>query len=152
MDSTFALLKPDTALQPSGFAIIEDILARGLRLTAMRQIVHPSPADVESFLSELKVANPEAYDRNFPHLCRGPLVALRFTGIDPVKTLRDLVGCTDPAAASPGTLRATYGKDTLASATAEGRGLRNAIHAADSPESVEREGSIWFPHWHLYGV
>jgi nucleoside-diphosphate kinase len=51
-----------------------------------------------------------------------------------VDHLRELVGTTDPADARPGTIRYMYGTDLR----------RNAVHAADSSESGEKELAIVF--------
>ncbi len=58
-----------------------------------------------------------------------------------IQKVRDLVGVTDPARAKPGTIRATYGESVR----------DNAIHASDSPESAEREISLWFRSTDLVG-
>ena len=51
-----------------------------------------------------------------------------------VPALRKLIGATDPAHASPGTVRALYG-----------RNLReNAVHASDSSERIEYEAGFYF--------
>ncbi|MDY6779244.1 MAG: nucleoside-diphosphate kinase, partial [Halobacteria archaeon] len=47
---------------------------------------------------------------------------------------RTMVGETDPKEATPGTIRGDYAVDIG----------RNCVHAADSPESAEREIGIYF--------
>ena len=51
-----------------------------------------------------------------------------------VKSLRKLVGATNPLKATPGTIRRCYGTDIQ----------RNAVHASDSTENAKREISIIF--------
>jgi len=51
-----------------------------------------------------------------------------------VKKLREVVGATDPAKATPGTIRARFGSSLT----------QNAVHASDSPERVEYESSVFF--------
>ena len=55
----------------------------------------------------------------------------------------DLVGNTDTAKASPGTIRA-MSDDTLDTAIKEKRGVRNIIHRSATPKDAEREIKIFF--------
>jgi nucleoside-diphosphate kinase len=55
-------------------------------------------------------------------------------GKNAIKIVRTLVGATNPAEASPGTIRGDFGMEVG----------RNVIHASDSPESAEREISLFF--------
>ena len=64
----------------------------------------------------------------------GLTVGLMLEAPDAVQALRRLVGATDPTESAPGTIRARYGK-----------GVReNAVHASDSPASVQLESAIFF--------
>jgi nucleoside-diphosphate kinase len=45
-----------------------------------------------------------------------------------------MIGATDPAEASPGTVRGDYALDIG----------RNCVHAADAPDTAEREIGIYF--------
>ena len=140
---TFALLKPDVAGGRKSREIIHDILDAGFRITSLRHIAKPASFEVDAHLADLKTRIPEAYHRNRGYLIQGPLTALVIEGEDAVAGLRALAGATDPTKAGPGTLRQKYGTDSIEDATFEGRGLRNAIHASDSPEAAEREIGIW---------
>jgi nucleoside diphosphate kinase len=59
-------------------------------------------------------------------------LALLYQGINTIKTIRELLGATDPKKAKYSSIRRFYGLDIL----------RNAVHASDSPESVIRERKI----------
>lgn len=59
-------------------------------------------------------------------------LALLYQGIDTIKTIRELLGATDPKKAKYSSIRRFYGLDIL----------RNAVHASDSSESVTRERKI----------
>jgi nucleoside-diphosphate kinase len=69
------------------------------------------------------------------YMTSGPVVAVQLAGEDAVKRLRELFGATNPAKATPGTIRYMYGKSLQ----------ENAVHASDSPASAEREIGILFP-------
>lgn len=59
-------------------------------------------------------------------------LALLYQGINTIKTIRELLGATDPKKAKYSSIRRFYGLDIL----------RNAVHASDSPASVIRERKI----------
>jgi nucleoside diphosphate kinase len=59
-------------------------------------------------------------------------LALLYQGINTIKTIRELLGATDPKKARYSSIRRFYGLDIL----------RNAVHASDSPASVIRERKI----------
>ena len=64
----------------------------------------------------------------------GPVVAMQVEGEDVVSEIRRIMGATNPSDADPGTIRAD-----LATKLEE-----NVVHGSDSPESAERELSLFF--------
>lgn len=64
----------------------------------------------------------------------GPVVAMEWSGESAVSVARTLMGGTNPAESAPGTIRGDYGLEIQ----------ENIVHGSDSPESAERELSIWF--------
>jgi hypothetical protein len=56
-------------------------------------------------------------------------LALVYHGVNAVKTIREILGSTDPAKAQAGSVRREFGSDIMV----------NAAHASDSPENAERE-------------
>ena len=65
----------------------------------------------------------------------GPLVAMVVEGPDAVKSLRAIMGATNPVEATPGSIRGDF-------ATIIGE---NIVHGSDSPDSADREIKIFFP-------
>lgn len=59
-------------------------------------------------------------------------LALVYEGIDAVRTIRRILGSTDPHKARPGSVRREFGSDIMV----------NAAHASDSPENAVREMAI----------
>ncbi|MCE9615264.1 MAG: nucleoside-diphosphate kinase [Lentisphaerae bacterium] len=58
--------------------------------------------------------------------------ALVYQGPDAVRTIRQILGPTDPSQAEPGSVRREFGSDIMV----------NAAHASDSPENAQRELDI----------
>ena len=68
------------------------------------------------------------------YMCSGPVVVTALERENAVPYLREVVGATDPAKATPGTLRALHGRNVQ----------ENAVHASDSPENAAREVAFFF--------
>ena len=58
----------------------------------------------------------------------------RVEGEGAIATMRKTIGATNPAEADPGTIRGDYATSMP----------NNLIHGSDSPESAQREISLWF--------
>lgn len=65
----------------------------------------------------------------------GQIVALCVTGVNVIKGVRNMTGCTDASDAAPGTIRGDFGVSLQ----------KNAIHTSSDAEAAERELEIWFP-------
>jgi nucleoside-diphosphate kinase len=63
-----------------------------------------------------------------------PIVAMRVEGEGAIKVVRKLMGATNPAEATPGTIRGD-----LALSMPD-----NLVHGSDSPESAKRELKLFF--------
>lgn len=68
------------------------------------------------------------------YITSGPVVKMVLAGPDAVPVVRKLMGVTNPKDAAPGTIRGDYGLTLDA----------NVVHGSDSPESAEREITIFF--------
>jgi len=68
------------------------------------------------------------------HVTSGPVFLMAWEGPNAVAIVRTLVGATNPANASPGTIRGDFALQLTP----------NAIHASDSLENAKREMSIFF--------
>ena len=132
MDRTLILVKPDAFER----ALTGEILARferkGLRIAAMKHMT------VERDLAERHYA--EHSERPFfgdlvDFITGGPLVALVLEGHEAVLAARQLIGATNPLEATTGSIRGDYGLEVQT----------NLVHGSDSPESAQREITLWFP-------
>jgi nucleoside-diphosphate kinase len=131
MDRTFVMVKPDGVQR----GLVGDIVARferrGLKIAAMKMLV------VSDELAKKHYAE-HAAKPFFPNLVgfirSGPTVAMVVEGKDVVPIVRSMVGATNPANSSPGTIRGDFALDMG----------RNVIHASDSPDSAKREISLYF--------
>ena len=109
MQRTFAIIKPDAVRTQVTGRILSRIESEGFAVRAMRMI-HMSKAEAEGFY--------------YVHL----------EAEDAIKKWRDLMGATDPAKATEGTLRKEFGASID----------NNATHGSDAPETAAFELGYFF--------
>ncbi len=131
MERTFCMLKPGVLQR----RIVGDVLTRierkGLRVCAIKLMQIPR-ALCEQHYAEHK--GRPFFPSLIEYMVSGPVIAMVIEGHDAISTLRALCGPTNPAEASPGTIRGDYGVVTQ----------KNIIHASDGPESAAREIDLFF--------
>lgn len=130
-EHTFVMVKPDGVRRGLVGEVIGRLERKGLRLERIRML------DIDEDLARRHYA--EHVEKGwFPELLAfitsGPVVAMQWSGRTAVKVVRDLMGATDPASAQPGTIRGDHAIDQT----------QNLVHGSDSPESAERELSLFF--------
>ncbi|HHG86670.1 MAG TPA: nucleoside-diphosphate kinase [Bacteroidetes bacterium] len=128
---TFTIIKPDAVSNGHTGKIIDQIIAGGFKVKAMKMV----------WLSE-KTAG-EFYDihRERPFfkdlvafMTSGPCIPMILEKENAVTDFRTLIGATNPAEAAEGTVRNRFAKSIDA----------NAIHGSDSDENALREGGFFF--------
>ncbi len=130
---TLILCKPDAVERGLVGQILERFERKGLRIVAMELQLLDADLAGEHYA--------EHRDRPFfgelvAFITRSPLVALVVEGgPDTWKTVRGMMGATNPREAAPGTIRGD-----LALETGE-----NLVHGSDGPESAAREIALFFP-------
>jgi nucleoside-diphosphate kinase len=129
--STLLIVKPDAVRRGLIGEVLRRVEAKGLRIDAMRLMRIDRPTAEEHY--------GEHRDKPFfgelvEFITSGEVVVARVTGEQAVGVLRTMMGPTDPALASPGTIRGDFGTVIT----------ENLIHGSDSPESAERELKLFF--------
>ena len=132
VERTFSIMKPDAVAAGNAGAILSRIEAAGFRVVALR-MRSLTRAEAEGFY-HVHEARPF-----FGSLCAfmssGRCVTMVLERENAIAHLREIMGATDPAKATPGTIR----KDFAASIE------RNAIHGSDAPETAAFEIGYFFP-------
>ncbi|MGB9867245.1 MAG: nucleoside-diphosphate kinase [Bacillota bacterium] len=132
VERTFVMLKPDAVERGLVGQIISRFEAKGLKVVALK-MVRLSREAAEAHYRVHK--GKHFFDDLVNFICSGPVVAMILEGREAVKTVRQLVGATDPVLALPGTIRGDLATEVT----------RNLVHAADSLEAAEREWALFFP-------
>ena len=125
------MIKPDGVQRGLVGKIIKRFEVAGLQLIGLKMCV-PTEETLSEHYSEL--SERPFFSTLLAYVGSGPVVCMVWKGVKAVSRARNLIGKTDPANATSGTIRADM-------AAIPGR---NVIHGADSTESAEKEISIWF--------
>ncbi|MEW6058732.1 MAG: nucleoside-diphosphate kinase [Actinomycetota bacterium] len=130
-ESTLLMVKPDAVRRGLVGEVLRRAEARGLRIAEMRMM------RIDRTLAEEHYAEHRErpfFEELVSFITSGPVVVARLEGEGAIDVWRMMMGPTNPAAAPPGTVRGDFGLLTI----------ENLVHGSDSPESAERELSLFF--------
>jgi nucleoside-diphosphate kinase len=131
MERTLVLVKPDGVQRGLIGEVINRLEQRGLKLVGMKLM------EVDDALARQHYG--EHVDRPFfeglvEFITSAPVVAMAWEADNAVEAVRNTIGQTNPTSSPPGTIRGDLGLDIG----------RNLVHGSDSPESAQRELSLFF--------
>ena len=130
--ATLILVKPDAFERNLTGEVVARFERKHLKLVAMKLMqAHEERANTHY---EEHTEKP-FFGELVSFITRGPLVALVLEGESAVAAARQLIGATDPLEADAGSIRGEFATEVTF----------NLVHGSDSPESAERETSLWFP-------
>jgi len=128
---TYIMIKPDAVARGLIGAVVQRFENTGLKIERM---------ELGMVTSEQAAANYGEHEGKpfyaglMEYITSGPVVKMIISGPDAVAVCRKLMGATNPKEAAPGTIRGDFGLIMDA----------NIVHGSDSPESAEREITIFF--------
>lgn len=134
---TFTMIKPDAVANGHIGAILNDIIAGGFKIVAMKYI-QLSKENAGNFYAVHK--ERPFYGELVDFMTSGPIVAAVLEKDNAVEDFRTLIGATNPAEAAEGTIRNKYAKSIDA----------NAIHGSDSDENAAIEGNFFFSQFERF--
>src|ERR671929_2165489 len=132
MERTLILVKPDAFARGLTGEIIARFERKGLRIVALQHMT------MSEELASQHYAEHEGkpfYGELVSFITSGPLVALVLEGQDAIRAARQVIGATNPLEAVPGSIRGDFAIEVG----------QNMVHGSDSPESGEREATLFFP-------
>ena len=130
-ERTFVMLKPDAVQRGLMGEIIGRIEKSGLKVVAMKFLQVTNKLAEKHY--EVHKDRP-FYNSLVSVITSSPTLAMVIEGLNAVSIGRKLVGATNPADATPGTIRGDYGLDIG----------RNLVHASDSVENGKFESAVYF--------
>ncbi|MBD1434533.1 nucleoside-diphosphate kinase [Sphingobacterium sp. DN00404] len=134
---TFTMVKPDAVANGHIGAILNDIIADGFKIVAMKYI-QLTKETAGNFYAVHK--ERPFYNDLVSFMTSGPIVAAILEKDNAVEDFRKLIGATNPAEAAEGTIRNKYAKSIDA----------NAVHGSDSDENAEIEGNFFFSQFERF--
>ena len=138
IEHTFFILKPDATRRNLTGKINACLEAAGLRIVAQKRI-HMSTAQAESFYG---VHRERGFFRELvTFMTSGPVVVQVLEGENAVAAYRDIMGATNPAQATAGTIRAQFAESIEA----------NSVHGSDSAENAATEIAYFFAGTEIVG-
>lgn len=132
IERTLSIIKPDAVARDAIGAICARLEAAGLRIVAARML-RLSREQAASFYAVHQ--DKPFFDALVDFMVSGPIMAQVLEGKDAVARNRAVMGATNPADASPGTIRADFARSTT----------ENAVHGSDAAETAATEIAFFFP-------
>ena len=131
VERTFVMLKPSCVERGLIGEVISRFERKGLRIVQLK--VEKLSREKAEKLYEVHRGKP-FYENLIDTVAGKTVILMILEGRRAISVVRKLVGATDPAEAEAGTIRGDLAIELT----------DNLIHAADSPESYQREHRIFF--------
>lgn len=128
---TFTIIKPDSVRKGNFGKIISRLEAEGFRVLGLKKVSLSRP-QAEGFYGVHR--ERPFFGSLVEYMTSGPVYVAALEREDAVKSLRNVMGATDPAKADAGTIRKDFGESIE----------QNAIHGSDSDENAKIEISFFF--------
>lgn len=131
MERSLVLIKPDAMQRALAGQILSRLESKGLKIVAMKML----HMDKDSARRHYAIHEGKPFfDDLVSFITSSPLIAIVFQGENAVQIVRQMMGETDPAKASSGTIRGDFGIDIG----------HNLVHGSDSSENAWREIDLFF--------
>ena len=131
MEKTLSIIKPDGVKKNLRGAILNRFEQAGFKITEIK-LIQLTVEEAGDFY-EMHRGKP-FFDNLVSFMTSGPCLPFVIEGENAIKSVREIMGATNPDDASAGTIRFDYA-DSIDS---------NIIHGSDSKESADREISFFF--------
>ena len=141
-EKSLVILKPDAIQRGLVGVILSRFENTGLKIEAMK---------LQSITREqAKKHYAEHIEKGFyqnieDYIVSGPSLVLILSGMQAVSKIRLMVGATEPASATPGTIRGDFAHQSYpAKGEEDDKPIRNLVHASASLKEANHEINIWF--------
>lgn len=136
-ERTLIIVKPDGVQRGLVAELLGRFERRGLKIVGLKMIQLDRP------LAERHYAVHQGkffYDNLVTYITMSPVVVAVLEGPHAIEVVRAMLGKTRPYEAAPGTIRGDFALE----------GLRNLLHASDSPETAASEIALYFQDGELF--
>jgi len=131
MQRTLVIIKPDAVQRGLIGEITARFERRGLKIAALKLM------QIDESLARKHYAVHEGkpfFEGLIEYITSAPVAVMVLEGNRAIDTVRNTMGATDPAAATPGTIRADLALEIG----------RNLVHGSDGPETAAKEIDLFF--------
>jgi len=135
---TFSIIKPDATRRNITGAINAMIEAAGLRIVAQKRL-QLTQAEAEGFYAVHR--ERPFFGELVSFMISGPVVVQVLEGENAVPRYREIMGATNPANATDGTIRKVHAESIEA----------NSVHGSDSDENAAIEIAYFFAQTEITG-
>ncbi len=137
-ERTLSIIKPDATARNLTGKIIAYFEQQNLRVIAQKRLQLSRRQAREFYI--VHKARP-FYDELVEYMVSGPVSVQVLEGENAVLRNREIMGATDPAKATPGTIRKDFGESIE----------RNSAHGSDSLENAKNEIRFFFSDMEIVG-
>ena len=130
-NKTLAIIKPDAVGNGYTGKIIDRIISAGFKIRAAR-LMHLSHEQAENFYAVHR--GRPFYNDLVDFMTSGPCMPMALEHEDAVNAFRELIGATNPAKATEGTIRKDFAESIQ----------NNAVHGSDSDENAQKEIAFFY--------
>ena len=131
VERTLILIKPDAVERALAGEVLARIERRGFSVVGGKLLRVDETLGREHYAEHVE---KPFFGELVAFITSAPTWALVVEGEGAIETMRKTIGSTNPADAAPGSIRGDYATSMP----------NNLIHGSDSPESAQREISLWF--------
>ena len=131
LEQTLSIIKPDGVKRNLVGEILGRFEQKGLRIVATRML-HLSKREAEGFYAVHR--ERPFFEELTTFMSSGPVVVSVLEGENAVAYHREIMGATNPADATKGTIRAEFAESIE----------KNTVHGSDGPETAAQEITFFF--------
>ena len=128
---TFFMIKPDGVRRNLIGEIISRVEAKGFVISKLKMMQIDKELAEEHYEEH---AEKPFFKDLVSFITSGPVVAMQVEGKNVVAQIRNLMGATNPADSTPGSIRGDLATELD----------KNVVHGSDSDESADRELKLFF--------
>jgi len=128
---TFFMIKPDGVKRNLIGEIISRVEAKGFVISKLKMMLIDKELAEEHYKEH---AEKPFFKDLVSFITSGPVVAMQVEGENAVAQIRNLMGATNPADSTPGSIRGDLATELD----------KNVVHGSDSDESADRELKLFF--------
>ena len=144
---TLILLKPDAVQRGITGRVLARFEDAGLKIVGMKMVWMDEEFSKKHYADHVEKG---FYPTLQAMITMGPVIAFVLEGIESIALVRKMVGGTEPKSAAPGTIRGDFAHASYQYADEKGIGLKNIIHASDTPANAKKEVELWFEEKELH--